>query len=155
MLFRSQIVDYSLKDSLQFEQEFKLKINETEEVIYHFNSSKLFLTMEDNILSLHLPFAITRDGITEKFDILFNIDSTVSVEAEDLVLTITGMRIGTAVLTETEIQMIEDTYGSGMIQEGKVRITKEQLSEAFAGQNIEFNDAEVVNGMLRLYYNFN
>ena len=151
----NQIVDYSLKDSLQFEQEFKLKINETEEVIYHFNSSKLFLTMEDNILSLHLPFEITRDGITEKFDILFNIDSTVSVEAEDLVLTITGMRIGTAVLTETEIQMIEDTYGSGMIQEGKVRITKEQLSEAFAGQNIEFNDAEVVNGMLRLYYNFN
>ena len=151
----NQIVDYSLKDSLQFEQEFKLKINETEEVIYHFNSSKLFLTMEDNILSLHLPFEITRDGITEKFDILFNIDSTVSVEAEDLVLTITGMRIGTAVLTETEIQMIEDTYGSGMIQEGKVRITKEQLSEAFAGQNIEFNDAEVFNGMLRLYYNFN
>ncbi len=111
--------------------------------------------MEDNILSLHLPFAITRDGITEKFDILFNINSTVSVEAEDLVLTITGMRIGSSVLTETEIQMIEDTYGSGMIQEGKVRITKEQLSEAFAGQNIEFNDAEVVNGMLRLYYNFN
>jgi len=151
----NQIVDYSLKDSLQFEQEFKLKINETDEVIYHFKSSKLFLTMEDDVLSLHLPFEITRDDITEKFEMLFNIDSTVSVESEDLVLTITGMRIGTAVLTETEIQMIEDTYGSGMIQEGKVRITKEQLSEAFAGQNIEFNDAEVVNGMLRLYYNFN
>ena len=111
--------------------------------------------MEDNILSLHLPLRSQEMVLRKKFDILFNIDSTVSVEAEDLVLTITGMRIGTAVLTETEIQMIEDTYGSGMIQEGKVRITKEQLSEAFAGQNIEFNDAEVVNGMLRLYYNFN
>lgn len=150
----NQIMDYSLKDSIQFEQEFKLKINETDEVIYNFSSGKIFLTMEDNTLSLHMPFEITRSGVVSKFDILFNIASTVSVEDEDLVLTITGMRIAGIELTEEELQMIEDTYAAGMIEDGKVRITKEQLNEAFAGQNIDINDAEVIDGKLRLYYSF-
>lgn len=150
----NQILDYALKDDVKFEQEFPVKISPTETVMYKMESSNLFLTMAGNVLKLHLEFTISRESVVKTFNIQLNMNSTIAMDGEDIVITMLDANVSTINLSHEEVMAIVDLYNPGMFVDGKLVITKQQLNEMFHGAEMVINDVEVINGQLRLYYTF-
>lgn len=148
----NQVLDYALKDSVPFSKEIPFKISETETVMYKIESTNPYLTMVDDILKLHLRFIISRENIVETFEIQLNVNSTISMEEENVVIQIDDATAGELALTIDEVKTIVDVYDPTLFQNGKLVITKEQMNEMFLGANMTIENVEVVNGKLRIYY---
>ena len=148
----NQVLDYALKDTVPFSKEIPFKISETETVMYKIESTNLYLTMVGDTLKLHLSFIISRENIIETFDIQLNVNSTISMVDEDIVIEVDDAKVGELELTTEEVKTIVDVYDPDLFHDGKFVISKEQMNEMFLGANMTVEDVEVVNGKLRIYY---
>lgn len=150
----NQILDYSLKDSVKFSQNFPIKISPTETIEYTIESSNLFLTMAGSTLKLHLEFSIARENVIDKFYIQLNMNSNIDMVGEDIVITMIDAYVSDINLTHDEVMRIVDMYNPGMFEDGKLTITKAQMDEMFLGAQMIINEVSVVDGQLRIHYTF-
>lgn len=148
----NQVLNYSLKDKVEFSKEFPIKLSETEKVNYYIESSNLFLKMQNNELSIYVEFVIRREGEVKTFDIQLRMNSTIAMVDEDILITMIDGTISNINLTSEDLIELVKVYSEGMVRDGKIVITKEQLNEMFNGAEMVIKNVSVVNGKLRIYY---
>jgi hypothetical protein len=150
----NQVLDYSLKDKVKFSQDFPIKLSAIEEVNYYIESSNVFLTMENSNITLYLEFLVKRDNEPNLFIIQIKMNSTLEMVNENIIITMISASVGNITLTNEEVMEIINVYNEGMFEDGKLTISKQQLSEMFSGAEMIIDDVKIVNGKLRIYYTF-
>lgn len=146
------IIDYTLGEKVKFEFPIKFTLND-EEIEYLFNSTNLFIRMDDDILSIHLKMTLSKTGMAGTFDMQFNLSSHVSMnENGDMVLSIIDSNIGEVDLDTEILTMLFSVFDDQLMVDNTIVIKKETLNKMFEGSNIIFNDSYVVNGELRMHF---
>ncbi|PKL01123.1 MAG: hypothetical protein CVV56_02455 [Tenericutes bacterium HGW-Tenericutes-1] len=146
------ILDYTLGEKVQFEFPIEFTLL-GEEIEYSFNSTNLFIRMNDDELSIHLKMTLSKTGMPGTFDMQFNLSSNVSMNLEgDMVLTIINSNIGEIELNNEILTMLFSVFDDTLVVGNTIVIPKEKLNEMFEGSNIIFNDTYVINGELRMHF---
>ncbi len=148
----NSILDYTLKDKVQFNFPIEFTLS-GEKIIYNFDSTNLFIRMDDDVLSLHLRMTLAKEGLAGTFDMQFNLETTVNMNPDgDMVLTIIQANIGEVELDNEILATMFALFDDSLMVDDTIVIPKEDLNEMFAGSGIIINDSYVVDDVLRLHF---
>jgi len=146
------ILDYTLGEKVKFEFPIEFTL-EDEEIEYLFNSTNLFVRMNDDVLSIHLKMTLSKSGMPGTFDMQFNLSSHVSMNLNgDMVLTIINSNLGEVELDNEILTMLFSVFDETLMVGNTIVIPKETLNEMFEGSNVVFDDSYVINGELRMHF---
>lgn len=146
------ILDYYLQDKVKFELPIKFTLL-GEEVEYIFNSTNLFVTMNDDILSIHLKMSLIKTGMSGSFDMQFNLSSYVSMDTEgNMLLTVIEANLGDIELDNETLSNLFGVFDETLMVDDTLVIKKETLNSMFEGSGIVFNDSYVENSELKLHF---
>ncbi|MFA5467237.1 MAG: hypothetical protein WC251_05230, partial [Candidatus Izemoplasmatales bacterium] len=148
----NSILDYTLSDKVQFSFPIEFTLG-GEEIVYNFDSTNLFVRMNDDVLSIHLTMTLSKEGMAGAFEMQFNLESTVSMNQNgDMVLTISNANIGEVDLDNDTLSSLFALFDESLMVDNTIVIPSEDLNEMFAGSGIIINDSYVVDGILRLHF---
>ena len=148
----NSILDYTLSDKVQFSFPIEFTLG-GEEIVYNFDSTNLFVRMNDDVLSIHLTMTLSKEGMAGAFEMQFNLESIVSMNQNgDMVLTISNANIGEVNLDNDTLSSLFALFDESLMVDNTIVIPSEDLNEMFAGSGIIINDSYVVDGILRLHF---
>lgn len=146
------ILDYYLQEKVKFELPIKFTIDD-DEIEYLFNSTNLFVTMDDDILSIHLKMTLSKEGMPGTFEMQFNLSSSVSMNSNgDMVLSIIEANLGDVVLDIETLTTLFAIFDDSLIIDNTLVVKKETLNTMFEGSGIVIDDSYVFDNELRLHF---
>ena len=146
------ILDYTLGEDVQFELPIEFMLNGVQKE-YSFASTNLFLRLNDDELSAHLKMSLTKTDLVGSFDMQFNLNTNVSMNANgDIVLTVIDSNLGTIDIDNETLTALIGTLDPNLMVGDTLVIPEEKVNEMFEGSNIVINDSYVNGGLLRLHY---
>jgi len=148
----NSIIDFTLADDVKFEFPITFTLD-GQEIEYIFNSTNLFVRMDDDVLSIHLMMTLAKTGLNETFDMQFNLSTSVSMNDDgDLVLTIIESNIGDIELDNEILEALFGVFDDTLFVDGSIVIPQKTLNEMFEGSNIVITNISVSDNELNLYY---
>jgi hypothetical protein len=146
------ILDYYLQEKVKFELPIIFTIDD-DEIEYLFNSTNLFVTMEDDIFSIHLKMTLSKEGMPGTFEMQFNLSSSVSMSSNgDMVLSIIEANLGDVVLDIETLTTLFAIFDDSLIIDNTLVVKKETLNTMFEGSGIVIDDSYVFDNELRLHF---
>jgi hypothetical protein len=146
------ILDYYLQDKVKFELPIKFMLL-GEEVEYIFSSTNLFVTMDEDILSIHLKMSLAKTGMSGSFEMQFNLSSNVSMDAEgNMILTVIEANLGDVVLDNETLSSLFGIFDETLMVDDTLVVKKETLNSMFEGSGVVFNDSYVEDSELKLHF---
>lgn len=148
----NSILDYTLQDKVQFSFPitFELDGNEVE---YNFESTNLFVRLNDDELSIHLTMSLNKTGMGGSFDMQFNLSSNVSMnENGDMILSILESNIGEIDLDQEMLASLFGVFDPNLMVDNTLVIPEEKVNEMFEGSGLVIEDSYVVTSKLRLHF---
>ncbi|MDY0140108.1 MAG: hypothetical protein RBR50_10440, partial [Candidatus Izemoplasmatales bacterium] len=130
------ILDYYLQEKVKFKLPIKFML-EGEEVEYSFDSTNLFVTMNNDVLSIHLKMTLSKIDMAGSFDMQFNLSSSVSMNSTgDMVLTIIDANLGDIDLDNETLNILFNIFDDSLMVENTLVVKKETLNSMFNGSGI-------------------
>ena len=150
-----QIIDYRIGEDVRFDYPFEFILDD-EVIRYQLASTHVFIRMINDVLSIHLKVSLTKEGLDGAFEIQFNMNTTVSMNAQsEMVLTLIDANIGDVILDEDILETLFFLFDERLWSDGTIIIPQEELNTMLTGSLITIHDSYVIDGKLRLYFGLN